>query len=77
MKYPLFIFHELIIRLAEINPKIGDFSSFLPHDETYTLITDKGSLIVPTHFLQMQFENPALINQTDLGILAQNFRLKS
>ena len=38
------------------------------------VLTEKGSMIIPNHFLQMQFEDPRLINDTDLGILAYNFR---
>ena len=74
MNFPLFIFHELIIRLEELNPNIGAYNSHLQKDEAFTLFTNKGSLIVPMHFLQMQFEDPSLFNQTDLTILANNFR---
>ncbi|RZK39818.1 MAG: hypothetical protein EOO90_17180 [Pedobacter sp.] len=74
MNFPAFIFHELIIRLDHINPDIGRYISHTKDDEVFILLTDNGSLIIPEHFLQMQFENPSTINDTDLLILAHNFR---
>lgn len=75
MKFPIFIFHELVIRLDQANPQIGRYQSHTVADETFTLLTEKGSVIVPAHFLQMQFQDPNLINNTDIAILAQNYKI--
>lgn len=77
MNFPIFIFHELVIRLDQINPIIGRYQSYTINDDIFTILTETGSLLIPDHFLQMQFEDPRLINDTDLAILAHNFKLFS
>ncbi|MCD0488984.1 hypothetical protein LPB86_12155 [Pedobacter sp. MC2016-14] len=74
MIFPIFIFHELVIRLDQVNPGIGRYQYNKQHDESFTLFTGTGSVIVPVHFLKMQFEDPSLINDADLAILATNFK---
>ena len=74
MKFPVFIFHELVIRLDQANPLIGRYRSHTDHNESFILSTDKGSVIVPEHFIQMQFQDPNLINDTDIAMLAYNFK---
>jgi len=77
MKFPVFVFHELVFRLAEINTAIGRYISYKPNDDTFILTTYSGTLIVPSHFIEMQFKDPELISRTDLLILASNFKTLS
>ena len=74
MQFPVFIFHELLIRLSELNPAIGRYASSSLDGEMYLLITTNGSLLVPVHMLELQFRDPRLIGPSDLYILAKNFR---
>ncbi|WP_097128837.1 hypothetical protein [Pedobacter xixiisoli] len=75
MKFPIFIFHELIIRLDQANPQIGRYRSHTSQNEAFILLTEKGSVIIPEHFLEMQFQDPNLINEVEIAILAKNFRM--
>lgn len=74
MKFPIFIFHELVILLDQAKLGIRCYQSHTLQDEAFVLTTEKGSLIIPAHFLEMQFRDPNVINETDIAILAHNFR---
>jgi hypothetical protein len=74
VNYPIFVFHELVVRLTEVNPSIGKYLSQVAKGETFILTTVNGTVIVPLHFIQLQYENPKQINSTDLSILAHNFK---
>jgi len=74
VNFPIFVFHELIVRLSEINPIIGRYISNEPKADSYIITTYNGTLIIPSHFLQMQYENPKLMDMVDLAMLANNFR---
>lgn len=77
VNFPIFIFHELVIRLDQINPSIGRYKSHSVQNDSFILLTEKGSVIIPEHFLEMQFQDPNLINEIDIAILAHNFRLSN
>ena len=73
MKYPVFVFHELVFRLAELNPKIGSYTSFSIKDVHFELFTSNGHLIVDRETISKQYINPRLLIQSDLELLILGF----
>ena len=73
MKYPVFVFHELVLRLAELNPKIGSYSSFLITEGQFELFTSNGRFIVDQETISKQYINPRLLTQSDLQLLIEGF----
>jgi len=74
MKYPLFLYYELLIRLTIFKPEIGEFQSVLPFDDHVLLKTDKGMIDIPIAIINMQFNDPRLIPELEIGKLAAAFR---
>ncbi|RLJ69599.1 hypothetical protein [Pedobacter alluvionis] len=74
MKFPLFLYYELLIRLTIFKPEIGEFQSALPFDDHVLLKTDKGMMEIPIDIMNMQFNDPELIPEQEIGKLAAAFR---
>lgn len=77
MKFPLFLYYELLIRLTLFNPEIGEFRSALPFDDHVLLKTDKGMMEIPIDIMNMQFNDPGLIPELEISKLAAAFRAYS
>jgi hypothetical protein len=73
MKFPLFLYYELLIRLTIFKPEIGEFRSALPLDDHVLLKTDKGMMEIPIGIMNMQFNDPGLIPELEIGKLAAAF----
>ena len=73
MKYPVFVFHELVFRLAEVNPKVGSYDSFSILEDQFELLTSGGRLIVNQETISKQYINPRLLTQSDLELLIVGF----
>lgn len=71
---PVFVIYELIIRLSEIEPGIGDYISGTHHDEGIIIKLSNGTLFIPDSVLQMQFKDPELLNKTDLLQLLTQYK---
>lgn len=74
MNFPLFIFYELLIRLSEIQPEIGDYVSYTPSNNGCIVRTTNGTLNVLNQILTKQFEDPNQITTQELFILLQTFK---
>jgi hypothetical protein len=74
MKFPLFLYYELLIRLTIFRPEIGEFRSALSFDDHVLLKTDRGMMEIPTNIMNMQFNDPGLIPEREIGKLAAAFR---
>jgi hypothetical protein len=59
MKFPLFLYYELLIRLCIFRPEIGTFSSAFPFGDHVELKTDKGVIDISLKIMKMQFEDPS------------------
>ncbi len=70
---PLYVLYELLIRLTELDPMIGDFYAHKYIDTGAIIRTNNGSLKVPQHILEMQFSNPSQITDADLKQLVNEF----
>ncbi|RZK69077.1 MAG: hypothetical protein EOO92_22385 [Pedobacter sp.] len=77
MQLAVYVFYELLIRLQELDPAVGEYSSFKKTDEGVTLNTTTGSMEVLEHLLSMQFNTPALITSAELLNILKTFRLHS
>ena len=71
---PLYVLYELLIRLTELDPTIGDFYAHKYTDSGAIIRTNNGSLIVPQHILEKQFSNPSQITDADLKQLVNEFK---
>ncbi|UKT65879.1 hypothetical protein [Pedobacter mucosus] len=73
MNYPHYIFYELLIRLAEIEPEIGYYISNTTSNGICILRTNTGTLVVPDSLLIKQSTDPNQIAKDDLYNLLKNF----
>jgi len=74
MKFPLFLYYELLIRLTIFKPEIGEFRSVMPFDDHVLLKTDRGMIDIPVEIMNMQFNDPRLIPEREIVKLAAAFR---
>ncbi|WP_157766466.1 hypothetical protein [Pedobacter ginsengisoli] len=74
MTTPLYVLYELLIRLTELDPMIGDFYSHKYTDQGAIIRTNNGSLNVHQHILEKQFSNPTKITDADLQQLVNEFK---
>lgn len=75
MKFPLYIYYEILIRLEEFVPNIGDYLSASEKENECLIKTTTGQLLVPKNFLIKQFEDPNLISKSEMAQLGQDFQL--
>lgn len=73
MNYPIFIFYELLIRLSEIDPEIGEYLSHNDFDHQFSIRTTNGVLSLPKDVLEKQFNDPEMLTQADLQSVVSNF----
>jgi len=73
MNYPAFVFHELVFRLSEINPRIGSYDSCSVQDNTFLIRTSNGHMRVDADIISKQYTNPKLLSKPDLALLVSRF----
>ena len=74
MNYPVFIFHELIVRFGEIDRSIGRFLSTENGEKDVIITTTNGKLKIDLETLEKQYRNPRLIDKNELANLLAGFR---
>ncbi|WP_316833039.1 hypothetical protein [Pedobacter aquatilis] len=75
MKFPLYLYYEILIRLEELVPNIGDYLAAHERENECLIKTTTGQLTVPKTLLMKQFEDPNLIAESEMATLSQNFQL--
>jgi len=65
---------ELLIRLAQINPHIGDYKGHVTRADVVAVKTTKGSIAFLKSLIVQQFEDPELITEADLKQVALAFK---
>ncbi|PWS26306.1 hypothetical protein DHW03_16090 [Pedobacter yonginense] len=75
MKFPLYLYYEILIRLEEFVPNIGDYLSALEQENDCLIKTTTGQLRISKAVLMKQFNDPNLISKSELAELGQNFEL--
>lgn len=73
MNYPVFIYHELVLRFSEINREIGRYISNKFEDDGCLINTTSGWIKINQKLLEKQYTNPKLISDEELQVLAANF----
>jgi hypothetical protein len=71
---PLYVLYELLIRLTELDPMIGDFHTHKQMENGAIIRTNNGSLNVPKHILKKQFSSPSEVTEADLKQLVNEFK---
>ena len=72
--YSSYVIYELLIRLQLLDPAVGDFVSFKKINAGICVQTTTSELDIPNTVLDLQFNNPAAINETDLINLLASIR---
>lgn len=75
MKFPLYLYYELLIRLTEFRPEIGDFISVFASDSHLVLSTDTGMLEISSGLMYRQFNDPDTVSREEIRKLAGDFQL--
>ena len=75
MNYPVFIFHELVLRFSDINREIGKYISSTIDNGECLINTTTGHIKVGLSMLEKQYSNPTLISKEELQQLATGFKI--
>jgi hypothetical protein len=76
MNYPVFIFHELVLRFADINRGIGRYISSTIDNGECLIRTTSGKIKITLGLLDKQYYDPKQITEEELQQLASNFQLE-
>lgn len=66
MQIATYVVYELLIRIKELNPDIGDFISCKKTDRGVYVQTTSGHITIPESLYHLQFEDPSKISNTEL-----------
>lgn len=76
MNYPVFIFHELVLRFSDINRGIGRYISSTIDNGECLIKTTSGMIRIGLGLLDKQYHDPKQINQEELQQLVSNFQIE-
>ena len=71
---PTYAIVELLIRLENHDPAIGDYKNHTVYDNGVTVKTTRGSITFPESLVLQQFETPEMITDDQLADIALLFR---
>lgn len=74
MNYPVFIFHELVLRFWYINKQIGRYISNSFEDGQCLIRTSSGWITIDEHLLDTQYHDPSEISDEQLRALIGTFQ---
>lgn len=74
MNYPVFIFHELVLRFWDINHSIGRYISSTIENGECLIRTTSGMIKISMGMLDKQYHHPEQISKEELQQLAAGFR---
>lgn len=66
MQIATYVIYELLIRMKELNPDIGDFISCKRTQNGILVQTTSAPIMIPETIYQQQFENPSAISTIEL-----------
>lgn len=72
MKIPLYIIEEMVIRLQEFNPAIGDFTGNERLGSQMIVKTTNGIITVPVLLLSKQLYDPGVITKQEIAELSKD-----
>ena len=73
MNYPVFIFHELVLRFSDINRGIGRYISNTIENGQCLIRTTSGRISIELGLLEKQYRDPRTISAEELQQLAVAF----
>lgn len=74
MNYPVFIYHELVLRFSYINRQIGRYISNTIEDGICLIETTSGKISIAQDLLEKQYRDPSEISAEQLRELVASFR---
>jgi hypothetical protein len=77
MNYPVFIFHELVLRFSDINRSIGRYISSTIENGECLIRTTSGKISITLGLLEKQYYNPHQISSAEIQELATHFQLEA
>lgn len=75
MQIAVYVIYELLIRVQELNPAVGEYLLNKQTDNGILVRTTGGSIAIPDDILQRQFNDPASISQHEILNLLDGFKL--
>jgi hypothetical protein len=70
---PTYAIVELLIRLEQHNPSIGDYKNHTEFDKGVMVKTSGGSIEFARELVEQQFDSPEQITEKDLAKAAKAF----
>ncbi len=77
MNYPVFIFHELVLRFSDVNRGIGRYISSTIDNGECLIETTSGKIRITMGLLEKQYHQPQLISKEELQQLVSGFQLEN
>jgi hypothetical protein len=74
MNYPVFIFHELVLRFSDINRGIGRYISSTIDNGECLIRTTSGILRIGLGLLDLQYRDPKQISDEELSQIVARFQ---
>ncbi|MEJ2880272.1 hypothetical protein [Pedobacter sp. GR22-6] len=74
MQLSVYVIYELLIRLQELNPAVGEYLSYKKISAGIKVQTTTGSLEFPDTMLDQQFHHPESVAPADLNLLLGSFK---
>lgn len=75
MNYPVFIFHELVLRFSDINRSIGRYISNTIENGECLIKTSSGKIKITLGLLDKQYYDPKQISKEELQQLVSRFEI--
>ena len=75
MQISVYVIYELLIRLQELNPAVGDYVSNKRSADGILVRTSSGTIDIPESILSTQFNSPSSITQDEILSLLDRFKL--
>ncbi len=66
MQIATYVIYELLIRIKELNPDVGDFVSCRKTEHGVYVQTTAGHITIPESIYHKQFEEPTQISASEL-----------
>ncbi len=76
MNYPVFIFHELVLRFSYINRQVGRYISSTVENGECLIRTTSGKIAIAQELLEKQYRDPSEISSDQLRELAAAFQVE-
>lgn len=76
MNYPVFIFHELVLRFSDINRGIGRYISNTIENGECLIKTTSGMIKITMGLLDKQYHQPSAISKEELQQLVSAFEME-